>query len=399
MSTLFPFLYQTRTIQRAASKAPFVASTFRAFHASRIHGRRQGEEDSIPFEWDGQAAEESRHEADLGPRTVDRSTITPTEERAFRKIFTDIARRGHPSQGSFGATPRGTGWQAASRVRNTEDILKNYPAALRGSARAALGLPEEVESQESAEETLEEFSPESEEEMGRRQQQWEEQKALRDSAAEQMDELLNACKTDEEVGAVLEREVFSMVKKLGIEEGSVSRRFALADAEAAPRVAPAQEETGQEATIEASKLDMDSHGPLYSLHLLQGLRALDQDFSRPSPLALKVLPRIRELGMASYVLGASTPFYNELATIMWRRHGDIRSVITLLREMQFAGLTPDAQTLQLVHEIEGRLDAMSDGSEGPFAELLSSMPDFDFDIRAQLGVLANKLEPALRRQG
>jgi hypothetical protein len=384
MSTLLPFLYQTRTIQFAVRRAARPA--LRSFHAAPV--RRRREESNIPFEWDGNSPH--RHEGDVGEEDAEHgtrgnSTITPTEDRAFRKIFADIAKRSRHQSDQHGFPVSRSPVNTKEMTSAADEVLKKYPAALRESMRAALGLPEP---EQPAPEPEAVARLEAEEAAATEVlEQWEKQKTLRDEAAERIEQLLKECKTDDEVGTVLEREVFSMVKKLGIDEGRAGTRFALGKT--------AQNEAAEEA--DAPKLDMDSHGPLYSLHILQGLRALDQDFARPSSLALKVLPRIRELGMASYVLGASTPFYNELAAITWRRHGDVRGVMSLLQEMLFAGLTPDSQTLSLVHEIEERLDAMSDGKEGPFAKLLSTMPEHDFDVRSQLGHLANRLEPAVRQ--
>lgn len=389
MSTLLPFLYQTRTIQFSVSRT--VRPALRSFHATSVRPRR--DESSVPFEWDDNSPH--RGERDIGEEDVNsssggQSTITPTEERAFRKIFADIAKRSRHAQDQHGFPVSRSPIATKDSAFEADKVLRKYPPALRDSVRAALGLPE----LEKALPRVDMAARREAEEAAAAEvlEQWEKQKALRDEAADRIEQLLKECKTDDEVGAVMEREIFSMVKKLGIDEGKTTSRFALGE--------PAEEVQAEEGAAKeagAAKLDIDSHGPLYSLHILQGLRALDQDFSRPSSLALKVLPRIRELGMASYVLGASTPFYNELAAITWRRHGDVRGVMSLLQEMLFAGLTPDLQTLRLVHEIEERLDAMSDGKEGPFAKLLSTMPEHDFDVRSQLGSLANRLEPAIRK--
>ncbi|KAL2751844.1 hypothetical protein ACRALDRAFT_1066326 [Sodiomyces alcalophilus JCM 7366] len=109
-----------------------------------------------------------------------------------------------------------------------------------------------------------------------------------------------------------------------------------------------------------------------------------------------MLPRIRELGLASYVLGASTPFYNKLCVIMWRRHGDVRGVITLLREMMYVGLSFDQDTLDLVHEMETALDALGQDGSRPFSRVLATMPDYSLDVQSQLAKLANKVEAAVQ---
>ena len=48
-----------------------------------------------------------------------------------------------------------------------------------------------------------------------------------------------------------------------------------------------------------------------------------------SPLTFSLLPRIKELGLESFVLGVSTPFYNELLEIYWKRRGDLLGMMGL----------------------------------------------------------------------
>ncbi|KAM0277001.1 hypothetical protein ACHAQH_006184 [Verticillium albo-atrum] len=398
MTTLLPFLYQTRTLQRAAANAPLAVTSLRYFHASSLRSDRRPQDrniDSIPFEWAGEPAKEpSRHE--VNPEYQDdtrrsrnkrqTSTITPTEKRAFNDIFADLAKRnrkgalipglGPDAQGSQDRTMRALraalGTQSQDLPFDTDEAetpkwMLKYPASLRRSVRAALGHQTKTQEGVAAEEEKPvEVDP-------RIQEQLQAKKQARDAEIERFDSLIKECQTDIDVWNVLNREVFSMIEKLGVADVS----------------SPAAEKTEEQ-------LDMNLYGPLYSQHLLRALKALDKEFARSSPLVFNLLPRIRELGFASYVLGATTGFFNELATIHWHRHGDVRGVISLLQEMQHAGLNFDKKTLKLVKTIEASLDDMSGESQGPFTQVLATMPDYSFDVRAQLTSLVNKIAPAVR---
>ncbi|OAA59779.1 hypothetical protein SPI_05977 [Niveomyces insectorum RCEF 264] len=106
-----------------------------------------------------------------------------------------------------------------------------------------------------------------------------------------------------------------------------------------------------------------TYGPLYPALLLHGLRLFDGHFhgGQTSPLALAVLPRIKARGLASYVLGAGTPFYNQLLRIRWTRFGDSGAVFALLAEMQRAGLAFDQDTLDVVKSIEWHMAPLVGG--------------------------------------
>ncbi|KAM0324641.1 hypothetical protein ACHAQA_008032 [Verticillium albo-atrum] len=401
MTTLLPFLYQTRTLQRAVAQAPHAVSSLRCLHASAFRADRRSSDrnvDSIPFEWAGEPAKEpSRHEIDPEHENSSRrarskrqtSTITPTEKRAFNDIFADLAKRSRNGaaripgigpdvpQGSQDRTMQAL--RDALGTRNQESAFNvdeadtpawmlKYPVSLRRSVRAALGHQTKVQETIAAEEA----EPVKIDPLV--QEQLDAQKEAREAETVRFDALIKECKTDLEVWDILNREVFSMIEKLGVADTS------------SPAAADKTEE----------KLDMNLYGPLYSQHLLRALRALDREFARSSPLVFNLLPRIRECGFASYVLGATTGFFNELATIHWRRRGDVRGVISLLQEMQHAGLSFDQRTLKLVQTIEASLDNMGADTQGPFTRALSTMPDYSFDVRAQLTSLVNKIAPAVR---
>jgi hypothetical protein len=180
-----------------------------------------------------------------------------------------------------------------------------------------------------------------------------------------------SAESDFQLWKSMTKDVFSMVERLGIgDKGSLADKGSAANQEEAAR-------------RKKEELNIYVHGPLYPLLLLRGLRLLDRAFESPSQLALSVLPRVQELGLASYVLGASTPFYNTLMSIYWHRYGDVSAVFGLLEEMRRAGLSFDEDSLNLLRDIENALVPYAEGEHGQFVKELTAMPEYEaaFDSR------------------
>jgi len=221
-----------------------------------------------------------------------------------------------------------------------------------------------------------------------------EQESIRRIERRRVEQIMRDAKTDFELWDVLEAHVFPMVDKLGLKDKKmapkasanggrkkvVSKEPVQASAKGGRKKAAAEEPVqGQEPT-----LSMRIHGPLYPYFLLSALRMLDSSFTKSSPLALNLLPRIKELGLMSYVLGASTPFYNALATIQWNRYGNAEAVFNLLEEMRHAGLYCDEGTFSVVHSISHVFNKARTGNSGPFLKELVSLPDYEYAIRPRI---------------
>ncbi|KEF62979.1 uncharacterized protein A1O9_00954 [Exophiala aquamarina CBS 119918] len=95
---------------------------------------------------------------------------------------------------------------------------------------------------------------------------------------------------------------------------------------------------------------------VYPAALLYALRLFARDFPS-SHFAFNLLPRIRELGHTSYVLGASTQFYNSLISLKWHRNSSLREVCQLLSEMKQNGVEFDEATCHIVHHIADEREA------------------------------------------
>ena len=255
----------------------------------------------------------------------------------------------------------------------------------------------------------------------------------------EMEQTMNSARSDMHLWDIMEKEVFAMVDKMKlgdhhfhqISQSEAGERFendgvetATATATDEMSIAPSggkeksrkgnrkenkkakkkkQEEASAVEDISevlvqegprAGALSVRVHGPLYPAYLLMGLRMLDSKFARPSPLTSSVLPRIKELGLASFVLGVSTPFYNELMRIQWGRYGDVNAVLNLLEEMRVSGLFTDEATLQILSNIRRtmqnfahRTTKASGAIEGQmtFVRHMMLLPEYDTFVRKRIG--------------
>ncbi|KAK9438193.1 hypothetical protein VB005_09201 [Metarhizium brunneum] len=447
-STLLPFLYQTRTLQRAICVQP-VTQFIRLAHApARTKSRRR--DNFIPFEWDHDTPYE-----EMANVPGQQSTITPSEAEIFKGIFDDIAQGKMPVAKNRPTPSEGTQIQSENSQESKpgmarsiveqarvmefrEKFLGRYPPSLRNAAQVALGLYELEPSDSSASEMVELEEAD--------QAKWEERaryERARVEERERVDGLMKACTTDGELWAVMEKEVFSLPAKLGIwqrkavraknkkvrdtkksatntdgEETMESTRTAdskqtaeaakktkrKAKGETAGNTEPkAREESTRntkakgpeksaaagkpatQATADEEKRVMDVHGPLYPYFINTAMGLFDSAFARPSDYAFQILPRVKELGLPSYVLGVSTPFYTRLARMHWNRFGDANSALDVLQEMNSAGLYADKDVHDLLITIRDHLHGCTWGAQGPFVMGMMEAPPYD-------GMLTQRLE-------
>jgi hypothetical protein len=382
-STLLPFLYHTKTLQRAGgARVPSVRTLAigLGFHSTALRRARQprAKDNSIPFE---------------NAPTVEEdvlSTITPTERQIFSQIFSDIAKKGsspQPPNRATSATSTSTTFikeagsgsrsvpliQRLRDVVNRDSILQKYPRSLRHAAELALG----VHAQIIAEETTTTVRPRAEPnpEALKRAIEWQE---LRKAERERVEALMRSCNTDKELWDCVEKEIFSIPRKVGILTGT--------GVATPPSKRP-------------SSLNLNIYGPLYPVLLSGALTMLCRDFGPPSPLAFGLLPRIRELGLVPYVLGISTPLFNELIGISWKLHGDLGGVLDLLSEMEYAGLRFDKATQQVLQDVEQSLSDMLGGRQQAFPRVLMKMPEYDSSLRSALSWRLASVKDAVNSTG
>ena len=383
-STLLPFLYQTRTLQRAIRIQPVTQFIRLAHTPGKPKARRQ--DNSIPFEWDHDPPYEEMADA-----PGQQSTITPSEAEVFKGIFDEIAqgkmassrKRPAPVEGAS-QLPTETFEEAKSGMARSiveqarvmefrEKFLRRYPSSLRNAAQVALGLYE-LEPSDSAASQMMELDEAD-------QAKWEERakyERARVEERERVDALMKACQTDAELWKVMEKEVFSLPARLGITQGKEST------SKKNKRVVKPTSITATQRTADEEKRVMDVHGPLYPHFINTALGLFDTAFARPSEYAFQILPHIKELGLPSYVLGVSTPFYARLARMHWNRFGDANSALDVLQEMNSAGLYADEDVHELLVTIRDHLHGSTWGAQGPFVMAMMEAPPYDAMLTQRL---------------
>jgi hypothetical protein len=276
-------------------------------------------------------------------------------------------------------------------VMDRDAALEKFPPSLRKAASMALGAMEDPDNiQQYAEADEKDLAKLSREEAAARRLgqgdvlDWEDDSTAIDQLVKTAtigehrrreqhrveQEMANA-ESDFMLWKSMTKDVFRMVDRLGISEKTASKKDGVtADAEHISK-------------RKKKDLNVYVHGPLYPLLLLKGLRLLDKAFEKPSALTLSVLPRVKELGLASYVLGASMPFYNTLMGIYWYRYGDVSAVFNLLEEMRRAGLSFDEDSLEILRDMDRTLVPYAEGRNGQFVKELTTMPEYEpaFDSR------------------
>lgn len=436
-ATLTPFLFQTRTLARFARAGPVAPTRLaRSLHVTPSQ-RQKGERDPIPFEL---PPELENPDTNGGAEPLDTGTITPVERQAFVRIFQEISEKGKSlptttpkpdntpdlaqrepnflkalyNGGPFninaimqdaaekhsGTSPGVNGLDPLSPLESTysaadrEQALLQFPPSLRRAARTAYGM------MESAKDTPVATEGGGQENLGFQMDAVEvvastgklarkvEVEASRREARLTIKAKMEKAENDFELWDVVEKEVFTLVEKLGLAATEPESKPQKIKRRKKKKKAAAEEDesTDTVATVAATKprLNMDTYGPIYPMLLLDALHLLEKKFSRPSPLAFSLLPRIKQLGLPSYVLGVSTSFYNKLLSVMWQRFGDAGGVMALLEEMRHAGLQFDEETLSVVHQMERVLYEADRGENGYFLKKMMRMPEYEPLVKKRL---------------
>ncbi|KAI1385152.1 uncharacterized protein F4822DRAFT_335455 [Hypoxylon trugodes] len=438
-STLLPFLYHTRTILRANPRTTVVFT--RSLHATN---RRLKRKDDIPFE------------IEVGDENVPseptrRSTITPEERQIFERIFADIKGRGlQPTfqddaispttarstmvimqQAAQNAGQTGTSTIAspgllAGVARDRNKALLRFPPDLRPAASKAIDAIKNSAIKYSGNDDI--AYDEASIAAGQEDQVdegWKtsphaldrmvELESKRHPERSRVEGLINSAKSDFELWDVLEQEVFTMPARLGlssqntkdatndsissIEPTSSKRKSRKGKRKDATVKTESEELLHEEKLSEDKQLNLYIHGPLYPAYLLLALRRLDNGFRMPSPLAFSILPRIKELGLESYVLGVSTPFYNELLMIYWTRRGDLLGLLEHLEEMRRCGLYFDAQTPAVLNRVEADIDSMVNTKPlSSFGRAIITMPQYLKPVRNRLRYWHTAVDISVRQR-
>ena len=428
-----PFLYPPRARRHALTldgqRLSLRPSTGRgsspsACHARRsLHGRRNDERSPsqgyVPFE---AADEEELGELDrLGSSTSGTgrgSTITAEERATFERIFKDIVKTTAPRRDRTAATPVSSpddvdddkndkledlqsilasvtsrdrhGRERSAQLsfssadhrdpnlaRHEPDQTQDrpwmsYPQSLRAAAAAAttmrrLQLRASRAGPAGTHEATDGVEHEAVDLRGEH---------IR-GELKRVEGLLRGAMTDLEVWTILEREVFSGIRRLEKHLGTPETTV-----EAKRQASQGPGEAGQARVDETAPppspsppnvaVGLDMVGPNYPHLVLLAMRMFRYEFGQPSA-CLTLFHRVKSLGSISYVLGATTALYNEMIALRWRSYADFDAVDELLAEMDKAGVDFDERTHQLVRGIGHERSEARRGASGPVTAALWRM--------------------------
>ncbi|KAL9120274.1 MAG: hypothetical protein Q9187_003171 [Circinaria calcarea] len=390
--TLLPFLYQTQTIITPSSRCR--KALLHAHHQLFTTSSRRAIPD-IPFE--DFAHPDADYYTETGgfhPRNRT-STITSSERAVFDRIFKSLPKLNLQSsapdgfdedddltgdgdetlESIFNAAIKDVkdGQQQRRRLRRATELdgpvrddsartldIERFPPVLREAAEKA----NVVLAQQGMYRTMR-ITPKSEEVTALPEERlgYHDRTVRMERHADliRVKSLLEAAKTDEEVWRVMEKEVFSRVKEMNLQLKEEDRKKKAASKSKAKGKSKKEEEqevqlaldrnkpptTGEENLSKVSPLEILQQN--YASHCLHAMRLFRQHFPA-SPYALVLLPQIKDLGPISYILGASTEFYNELLYIRYKHHLDPNAVADLVDEMIDQGIGTDELTWQLLQD-------------------------------------------------
>ncbi|KAG7009076.1 hypothetical protein G7Y79_00003g009440 [Physcia stellaris] len=382
---LVPFLYQTRTLRSQTLQRPqrqrCQQQARRLFSTSRC---RLAGFDPIPFESltdEPRAGDEEENHRRPGhfnsstppSRSSRDSTITASEQAIFDRIFADIASSKRSSSEAV------VDEESENAAESFEDLNTIFNKAIDDQKR-----PERREKPGSTPKNvpwtpfvkdipgLGSYTGDAHDKTGWGQPGKIGSDDVSDLAEAhkqyrtRIERMLSAAKTDVEVWAVLESEVFSLVHELNarIKEAEKAKKKKRKPRKEAPDPASPKNPTAEEEPSKPPTLKPSLRASLtpqslprtallsllsteYPLYLTHASRLLRNSFPT-SPYALHLLAHVRRLGPISYVLGASTALFNETLLSLWRQEADLHGMADLLDEMGKQGVESNEVTVRFL---------------------------------------------------
>lgn len=479
--TLLPFLYQTRTLQplllsreQHRQRQSRNSQTYRNLTTSRAQASTRQD---IPFEFEDTGEiedsgrprarslfldefEEDRQE-EIEPRSRE-STITASEKAVFTRLFDKLVKslpeteekdedfldeeEGEGSNDDL-STIFGDAVKSAERkakrkekrqsFQSLEDqqkfFLTRYPEPLREAAARTSGIlahraERDIRIRKQLSAVRQPPRPVSDMNLYERAVRQQRHTQLR-----KVEGLLRSADTDFQLWDVLEKEVFSTIKKLeapspkesmpqtpqppkrGRPKKEILPKVKNLETDSPVEVTPDTSETPQhggsgkvwwtsednETTPEKEMLPtLEIVGPNYPSHCLLALRLLHDKFPA-SPLALNILPAIKRAGPTSYVLGATTALYNELLSIHWLVYNNMRAMADLVTEMDQQDVEFSQETLDILELPAWEREAVKAGKKGRSLAAVWEMEEMEAAfarLQALRWVVHSKLDQGRRRE-
>lgn len=372
--TLLPFLYQTPTIQQCQ---PATRPIARRNIASRS---RPYDKEDIPFE------DENLPPA-IDQEPPRKTTITGTERAAFQKLYRKFNTEGRQQKEKDHVVELDQ--IADEYYEDDEEHLKPsldkvFDEVLKAEPRlrASRTVPQtsKTTAQSPKEETLHA-------ELGKAQTSKRKGtnvdaakfKELRLAERERIDKLIRNAPTDRALWQTLEREVFTKVRSLdldnvsngGIKEPISKASTGTSKKSSKPKSAHKPDPPSSDARILFQN---------YPYYLIVAVSTLRTEFPS-SRLPFSILPTIKRLGRSSHALGATTTLYKHLIRTAWIQQSSYTTINTLLTEMDDNAIEFDADILGLLDAIIKEHNQARSGVLGKEMSLVYGMEMFVNDLQ------------------
>ncbi|EUC32041.1 hypothetical protein COCCADRAFT_27343 [Bipolaris zeicola 26-R-13] len=378
LKTLLPFLYQTTTIQRCQSATrPIVRRTI----ASRS---RPDNGDDIPF-----VDENLPPSIDHEPAR--KTTITSTERAAFEKLYKKFNTEGRQQKEKDHVVELdqiADEYYEDDEENSKPSLDQIFDEAMKGESRLR-SIRTLAQRQRAGAQSRKDGSPTNQtgteldnSRGGRRKGLGFDTAQLREmrlAERERVDKLIRNAPTDRELWQVLEREVFTKVRALDLDNTNAG--------ESRPPAAESNSRARTKGTTRprtVTKPDPPSPEQRilfqnYPHHLITAVVTLRSEFPS-SLLPLSILPTIKSLGRSSHVLGATTTLYKHLIRTAWIQRSSFTTIDTLLTEMDNIAIEFDADILALLDAILKESNQARSGIFGRELQLVYSMELFADEI-------------------
>lgn len=342
--TLAPFLYQTATIQQHNPIS-------RRHTSNPSRSGRPGYD--VPFE--GEELPPTVDEAKVQRST----TITGSERAAFEKLYKNTKRAEEQGLNEHELDQIADEYYEddddSSKDKPSESLDSLFDAVLSGTMTKPSHpfTPARARRQGSSIdlETLAKdvLAPEADQQKRRRKeeamQKQDRIKKLRLSEKKRIRALFDAAPTDQALWAVLEKEVFSVIRGMDLENGSgMINLKSKSKLKSLPKLSlfrhRGELSPGDPAVVYYN----------YSSHLIAAASTLRRNFPA-SPLMFNILPTVKNLGRSSYALGASTGLYMVLIGTAFHQNNSYPQICSLLQDMENGGIEYDFGVLAFVDKI------------------------------------------------
>jgi hypothetical protein len=359
--TLLPFLYQTATIQQWK---PATRPITRRNISSRT---RAAPTEDVPFVDEDGYLPPTIEEAQARRTT----TITGTERAAFEKLYRTFNTQGQGKKKGDGGEHEELDQVADEYYEDDEEPSKSLDKVFEEALQGGLPRPQqqytrvprtkatETSGTGKAASTTQAETPLQKRRLAAKAEK-DRVRKLRLAERERIDLLLKSAQTDRELWEILTQQVFSRLTKLDLDAPVPPKKDRT---KPLPGSKPVRGTSREKKPTPDPSIDTRILFPNYPHHLLTALQTLRVHFPS-SPLALALLPAIRNLGRASYALGATSQLYKHLLRTAWLQQSSYTLIDTLLSDMQTNMIEFDMGILEVLDGVMREHDLALSGRLG-----------------------------------